>query len=102
MTDTKKGTEMTENSEIPIIEILPDDTNAGIQETAHGYVFRQIYRLSTGEIVPSVSSKRLLRDAKAEVGSLPKAPASPMSAIFRDGQFVATRTEFYIGPRRSA
>jgi len=102
MTDTKKGNEMAENAEIPIVEILPDDTNAGILKTAHGYVFRQTYRLSTGEMVPSVFSKRLLRDAKAEVASLPRAPTSPMSAIFRDGQFVATRTEFYIGPRRLA
>lgn len=86
-------------TEINIVEILPDDTNAGILKTSDGYVFRIRYRLEDGTIEPSTKTKRLLRDAKAEMASLPKVPEDTMAAIYRDGRCVGFRTTFYIGPR---
>jgi len=87
------------NGEVEIVEILPDSTGAGIARTAMGYCYRLEYRLADGTILPSTQSRRLLRDAKAQVASLPKAPEHPTKARFMDGRFVATSTEYYIGPR---
>jgi hypothetical protein len=88
-----------ESQEIKIIEILPDDTNAGIGKCSLGYVFRVRYLLEDGSVQASTQSRRLLRDAKAEVASLPKSPAHPTTARFRDGRLVSVETAYFaFGP----
>jgi hypothetical protein len=89
------------STEIKIVEILPDDTGAGIGKSGRdGWTFRLRYRLETGDIEPSVKRLSLLRDAKAFVASLPKAPENAMYAIYQDGRFFGIKTSFWIGPPR--
>jgi len=87
-------------TEVAIVEYLPDDTGAGILKIDHGYLFRMIYRLETGELVPTTRSKRLQRDAKAFIASLPKLAEHSEHAMFHDGEFVGTRSSFTIGGQR--
>lgn len=87
-------------TEVKIVEVLPDDSGAGITKTARGYSFGVRYRLENGEFEPSTETCRLLREAKAEVASLPKRPKYPMIARYDDnGRRVAivARISFSIG-----
>jgi hypothetical protein len=83
--------------EIEIVEVLPDDSEAGISKGTSGYNYRFIYRLADGTLEPTVGSKRLLREAKSFISSLPKVPENLTIAIYHDGRFVGTRVTFKIG-----
>ena len=90
---------MTQRDEITITEIRPDEVTSIAKIPGVGYRFRVIYVLEDGTEEHSTETRRLLRDAKAELMSLPKSPAHPMKACYSDGEFWGTSTSYYIGPR---
>jgi hypothetical protein len=85
------------NAEVKIIQIILDDTESGIQKTRDGYSFKIHYLLEDGTTVSSTQTERLLRDAKKEMASLPKAPNYPTKVIYYNGEFFGLETTFSIG-----
>lgn len=63
------------------------------------YEMPVIYVLIDGREVAAHATFNLLRDAKAEFASLPKAPDKIVYAMFRDGDYYGTTSSFWIGPR---
>lgn len=66
--------------------------------SGHEYRFPIVYVLADGQRVETGDRHRLLRDAKAEQASLPKAPKHPTQAMFDGaGAFVGTEVSVRIG-----
>ena len=82
---------------IKIIEILaePGTVPVKFEERSpylrRGYLYGVVYRLEDGQEVHTYASSSKLRDAKAELASLPKAPEWEMQATFKNGVYVGTR-----------
>ena len=56
-----------------------------------------IYKLEDGQEVHTFENKRTLRDAKAELASLPKSPEWFTEAMFTNGEFVGIRATVTLG-----
>ncbi len=64
------------------------------------YEFPIVYVLEDGQRIETRSHHDLLRDAKAELASMPVTEfRDEMSACFFDGKYCGTQTSVYIGPR---
>jgi hypothetical protein len=93
----------SERTEVPITKIV---VTGPITKDANGKGFSVPveFVLEDGQrITPSPFSRTRKRDVAAEVARLAASdgdPAKSMTALFRDGRFIGTRTSFYIGPRR--
>ena len=87
-----------DRTHIKVIEISAEPGTVPVKFEEHnpylrrGYRYGVVYKLEDGQELHTYESSSKLRDAKAELASLPKSPEWRMEAMFRDGEFTGTRT----------
>jgi len=60
----------------------------------HKYVYKTLLTLEDGQKIEWVETKKLLRDAKVAIASLPEIPKYPTSIKFQDGVAVIKSIEY--------
>lgn len=68
--------------------------------SGHVYTFRVNCVTEEGSVVEITETHQLLRDAKADLASMPREPKHPTLLIFHDGQYVGRRVTYSLGGPR--
>jgi len=103
MQDAHPSATATKREYLPVakIEAAPDARPTKYQgryRSERGYEFAIVYVLDDGRRIDGHSRHTLLRDAKAELVSLPKEPKHPTSVQLDEaGDLVMVRTSYRIG-----
>ena len=96
-------TETSTREKVAIVEIhvasAPTKSVTYNDKCRGTWYFEVSYTLADRGSIESRDYKNTKKACVAEIETLPKAPANPMFAIFRDGHFIGTETSYYIGPR---
>jgi len=83
------------------IERIEMDGDGGIEKTDRGYAVPVVLVIADGRRLPDRIGRRLLREAKEVVASLPQVPEHPTWAVFNErGLYVGMKVRFRIGGGR--